>query len=213
MTGTAKTVVGVILAGGQSRRMGGGDKALRALAGKPMLAHVIERLASQVPCCVINANGDLGRFIPFGLPVVPDSFGEFAGPLAGILAGMRWTLAHVPDARWIVTVPSDSPLVPTDLVARLAAGLRPASDTIVLAQSMGRTHPVVGLWPVKLADPLQSALEAGVRKIAAWTDQHGTIPVEFPSVRVGGADVDPFFNANTPEDFETLRGLLEAGTR
>jgi molybdopterin-guanine dinucleotide biosynthesis protein A len=211
MTGTAKTVVGVVLAGGQSRRMGGGDKALRTLAGKPMLAHVIERLASQVQCCVINANGDPVRFIPFGLPVVPDTFGEFPGPLAGILAGMRWTLAQVPDARWIVTVPGDSPLVPKDLVARLAAGLQPAGDTIALARSLGRVHPVVGLWPVKLADPLQSALVAGVRKVTAWTDQHGAIPVEFPSVRFGGVDVDPFFNANTPEDFETLTQYLGDG--
>ena len=212
MAGASDTV-GVILAGGLSRRMGGGDKGLRTLAGKPMLAHVIERLAPQVQCCVINANGDASRFIPFALPVVPDTFGDFAGPLAGVLAGMRWALSHVPETRCIVTVPSDSPLLPGDLVARLAAGLAPQRETIVLAQSMGRLHPVVGLWPVFLASELQDALEAGVRKILAWTDRHGAVQVSFPPMHLAGIEFDPFFNANTPEEFETLRGLLEAGTR
>lgn len=213
MTGAPGTVVGVVLAGGLSRRMGGGDKGLRVLAGKPMLAHVIERLAPQVQGCVINANGDPTRLIPLGLPIVPDTFGDFAGPLAGVLAGMRWALSHVPEARSIVTVPSDSPLLPHDLVARLRAGQPPQRETIVLAQSSGRLHPVVALWPVSLADDLQAALEAGVRKILAWTDRHGAAQVSFPPVRLAGVEFDSFFNANTPEEFETLRGLLEAGER
>lgn len=213
MTGTRETVVGVVLAGGLSRRMGGGDKGLRTLAGKPMLAHVIDRLAPQVQRCVINANGDPGRFIPFGLPVVPDTVDGFAGPLAGVLAGMRWALSHEPQASWIATVPGDSPLLPEDLVARLSAALPPATDAIALAQSMGRIHPVAGLWPVRLAGSLQTALEAGVRKVVAWTDTHGTIPVPFPQARCGDTEVDPFFNANTPEEFDTLSALLASAGR
>ena len=213
MTGTREAVVGVVLAGGLSRRMGGGDKGLRTLAGKPMLARVIDRLAPQVQRCVINANGDPGRFIPFGLPVVPDTVDGFAGPLAGVLAGMRWTLAHEPQANWIVTVPGDSPLLPEDLVARLARALPPETNAIALAQSMGRMHPVVGLWPVALAGSLQTALEAGTRKVVAWTDTHGTIPVPFPQARCGDTEVDPFFNANTPEEFDTLSALLAKAGR
>ena len=213
MTGTREAVVGVVLAGGLSRRMGGGDKGLRTLAGKPMLARVIDRLAPQVQRCVINANGDPSRFIPFGLPVVPDTVDGFAGPLAGVLAGMRWTLAHEPQANWIVTVPGDSPLLPEDLVARLARALPPETNAIALAQSMGRMHPVVGLWPVALAGSLQTALAAGTRKVVAWPDTHGTIPVPFPHARCGDTEVDPFFNDNTPEEFDTLSALLAKAGR
>jgi molybdopterin-guanine dinucleotide biosynthesis protein A len=200
-------VTGVVLAGGQSRRMGGGDKGLLEVAGKPMLAHVIDRLSPQVGRIVINANGDPGRFAAFGLPVVGDTVGGFVGPLAGVLAGMRWSLTQAPAARSIVTVAGDAPLVPADLVARLAAALD-GHTGIALARSNGELHPVIGLWPVALADDLEQELERGVRKVLHWTDRHGTIPVDFAMAKIGNAEVDPFFNANTPEELDTLRSLL-----
>jgi molybdopterin-guanine dinucleotide biosynthesis protein A len=204
----AEAVTGVILAGGQSRRMGGGDKGLLDLAGKPMLAHVIERLAPQVGRLIINANGDPARFAGLGLPVVADTVPDFAGPLAGVLAGMRWARANTPAARWIATAAGDAPLLPTDLVARSLTALRDQPGGIALAQSGGELHPVIGLWPVALADDLEAQLTQGVRKVLAWTDRHGTVPVAFALVAVGGAELDPFFNANTPQDLDALRAAL-----
>jgi molybdopterin-guanine dinucleotide biosynthesis protein A len=203
-----REATGIILAGGQSRRMGGGDKGLRDLAGKPMLAHVIERLAPQVGRLVINANGDPQRFAAFALPVVPDTVEGFAGPLAGVLAGMRWSAAHDPQARWIATAPGDSPLLPCDLVQRLAAALEGKDSGIALAQTGGELHPVAGLWPVALAGDLERELARGTRKVLHWTDRHGTVAVPFPMARIGAAEIDPFFNANTPEELETLRELV-----
>jgi molybdenum cofactor guanylyltransferase len=201
-------VAGVILAGGQSRRMGGGDKGLLELAGKPMLGHVIGRLGPQVGELVINANGDPARFAAFGLPVVADTVAGFAGPLAGVLAGMRWSAARAPSPRWIVTAAGDAPLLPLDLVSRLRAAAEGASKPIVLARSAGEVHPVIGLWPVALADDLENALVHGVRKVLHWTDRHGTVAVDFPMVRIGGREIDPFFNANTPQELDALRAML-----
>jgi molybdopterin-guanine dinucleotide biosynthesis protein A len=202
-------VTGIILAGGQSRRMGGGDKGLLELAGKPMLAHVIDRLAPQVGRIAINANGDPARFARFGLPVIPDTIAGFVGPLAGVLAGLRWSAAHAPAARWIVTAAGDAPLLPTDLVDRLLAATAGApANAIALAQSRGELHPVIGLWPVALADDLEAELGRGVRKVLHWTDRHGTVPVPFALQRIGGVEIDPFFNANTPRELEELRALI-----
>jgi molybdopterin-guanine dinucleotide biosynthesis protein A len=204
----ANHVTGVLLAGGQSRRMGGGDKGLLELAGRPMLGHVICRLSAQVGAIVINANGDPSRFAAFGLPVVPDTIDGFVGPLAGVLAGMRWSTTHAPDARWIVTAAGDAPLLPGDLVAQLAAAVASRPGAIALAQSHGEPHPVIGLWPVALADDLEEQLRGGVRKVLHWTDRHGTVPVPFPPARVCGIDIDPFFNANTPQELDQLRAML-----
>jgi molybdenum cofactor guanylyltransferase len=201
-------VTGVLLAGGQSRRMGGGDKGLLELAGRPMLAHVICRLTPQVGRVVINANGDPARFDAFGLPVVPDTIGGFVGPLAGVLAGMRWAAANTPEARWVVTAAGDAPLLPSDLVQRLLKAISKRPGAIALAQSHGELHPVIGLWPVALAQDLEEQLRGGVRKVLAWTDKHGTIPVPFPPAHVCGIDIDPFFNANTPQELDQLRAML-----
>ncbi len=206
----AKLVTGVLLAGGLSRRMGGGDKCLRDLAGKPMLAHVIERLQPQAGAMVINANGDPERFAPFGLDVVPDTVGGFAGPLAGVLAGMRWSAANAPQARWIVTVSTDAPFLPLDLTQRLLEAVGDAPQKIALAASNGDVHPVIGLWPVALADDLEEQLNAGVRKVLHWTDRHASIVVEFPSSRFHDRTIDPFFNANTPEELDEARALIES---
>lgn len=205
---SVEAVTGVILAGGQSRRMGGGDKGLLDLAGKPMLAHVIQRMAPQVGRMIINANGDPARFAAFGLPVVPDTVAGYAGPLAGVLAGMRWSRTNVPTACWIATAAGDAPLLPVDLVARCVETVEGRPDAIALARSAGELHPVIGLWPVALADDLEAELAAGVRKVLDWTDRHGTVPVEFPFVRLSGVEIDPFFNANTPQELDRLRGIL-----
>ena len=204
----ASSVTGVVLAGGQSRRMGGGDKGLLEVAGKPMLAHVIDRLSPQVGRMVVNANGDPNRFAGFGLAVVPDTVGGFVGPLAGVLAGMRWSLAHAPTARWTVTVAGDAPLVPADLVRKLVEASENRPPGIALARSNGELHPVIGLWPVGLADDLEQELSRGVRKVLHWTDRHGTIPVDFAMAKIGSLEVDPFFNANTPQELDALRAIL-----
>ncbi len=205
---------GLLLAGGQSRRMsdafaaGRGDKGLLDLSGKPMLGHVIERLAPQAGRLVINANGDPARFASFDLPVIADTIEGYAGPLAGILAGLRWSQVNAPEATHVVSVSTDAPFLPADLVTKLQEGLANASGSIALAQSGGELHPVIGLWPVILADDLDEALRSGTRKVIAWTDRHGTVPVEFPFTQLKGRAVDPFFNANTPEELAEARDLL-----
>ncbi len=211
---TASKPTGLLLAGGQSRRMseaftdGRGDKGLLEIGGKTMLGHVIDRLAPQAGRLVINANGDPARFAAFGLPVAPDTIEGFVGPLAGILAGLRWSKANVPEATHVVSVSSDAPFLPSDLVARLQAALVGAPRAIAIARSAGELHPVIGLWPVALADDLEAALKAGTRKVLAWTDRHGTIPVDFSLMQIKGHSVDPFFNANTPDELAQARELL-----
>ncbi|MFM9937964.1 MAG: molybdenum cofactor guanylyltransferase MobA [Hyphomicrobiaceae bacterium] len=218
---THLTIVGVVLAGGLSRRMFagqpvGGDKGLLDLAGRTMIDHVIHRLAPQVSHMVVNANGDPDRLEHLHkrlwLPVVADTVEGFVGPLAGVLAGMRWTAAHVPAVTHIVSVSSDAPFLPGDLVARLAAaaaGQPPKlQHAIAMARSLGELHPVIALWPVVLADDLEAALRSGVRKVLVWTDRHGTIPVDFSALDIGGTAVDPFFNANTPAELDEARRLL-----
>jgi molybdenum cofactor guanylyltransferase len=208
MTITKNHITGVLLAGGQSRRMGGGDKGMREINGRPMLAHVLDRFAPQVAGIVLNANGDPARFAAFGLPVAADSVTGNVGPLAGVLAGMHWSAENAPSATHIATVSTDAPLIPQDLVARLAQSLEGRTERIALAASGGHKHPVIGLWPVALADDLETALNEGVRKVLHWTDRHGTLVLEFPFVGVTGAKIDPFFNANTPEEFEQVAALM-----
>ena len=183
---------GVVLAGGLSRRMGGGDKGLLDIGGETMLGRVVGRLRPQVGRLILNANGDAGRFASLGLPVVGDTIVGYAGPLAGILAGMRWSLLHAPDVRHIVTVSSDVPFFPTDLVIRLAGAIVDRPATIALAQSQGELHPIIGLWPVALADDLERQLETGVRKVLQWTDRHDTVAVAFEPVKIGGRMSIPF---------------------
>jgi molybdopterin-guanine dinucleotide biosynthesis protein A len=199
--------VGLLLAGGQSRRMGGGDKALRLLGGMSLLERVIERLQPQVEALVLNANGDPARFAEFALPVVGDSVPDFAGPLAGVLAGLDWTAVHRPDCPFIASVATDAPFLPVDLVARLTAELETTGADLACAASGGRAHPVFGLWPVRLREDLRRAVvEDGIRKVDEWTAHHRLVTVAFSD-----RPVDPFFNANRPEDLEAAARLLEAG--
>jgi molybdenum cofactor guanylyltransferase len=196
-------IVGVILAGGRSQRMGGGDKALRLLGGKPLLAHVIDRLRPQVDRLALNANGDPYRFATFGLPIITDSVGDFAGPLAGVLAGMDWA-AQVPEVHYIVTVPADGPFLPRDLVHHLASQLLAEDAELAIAASNGQPYPVIGLWPVALREELRQALTVeNVHKVDAWTARYRRVTAEFES-----KPVDPFFNANTPEQLAEAERLL-----
>jgi molybdenum cofactor guanylyltransferase len=203
MTAEGDGVAGVLLAGGLSRRMGGGDKCLKTLAGRPLLAHVIERMRPQVRMLALNANGDGARFAGFGLPVVPDTVADFPGPLAGVLAGLDWADAAAPDCPWLVSVPTDAPFLPHDLVRRLQAAVG-GEGGIAVAASGGRTHPVAALWPLALTDALRQAIAAGVRKVEDFTASWRVVAVEFAT-----DPVDPFFNLNRPEDLREAERFLD----
>ncbi len=195
-------VAGVLLAGGRARRMGGGDKCLRELAGQTLLARVIARAAPQVGPLVINANGDPARFAAYGLPVAPDSIEGFAGPLAGVLSGMDWAADNAPDCPWIATFATDAPFFPMDMVARLRAATEGAD--MACAASGGRAHPVFGLWPVRLRDALRRAMtEEDIRKVDVWTARYRLAQVDFAA-----HPIDPFFNANRPEDLAKAEDFL-----
>ena len=193
--------IAVLLAGGLARRMGGGDKALRLLAGRPLLDHAIARIRPQVAALVINANGDPARFAPWGLAIIADPIPDHPGPLAGILAGLRW--AESQGATDIVSIPTDTPFLPADLVARLQAARATANTPLACAASRGWTHPVIGLWPTTLAPALEAALRTGIRKIDRWTAEHGIAHAQFDG------DPDPFFNANTPADLAEAEQHLQ----
>ncbi len=207
--------LGVILAGGLATRMGGGDKGLLSLGGQSLLSRVIDRLAPQVAGLALNANGDAARFAGLGLPVVADTIEGFAGPLAGVLAGLDWAAEQGAEA--IVTAAADTPFFPTDLVARLTAAAEGQAHPLVLATTpksgdevlksggKGRVnrHPTFGLWPVALRDDLRAAIEGGLRKVVLWTDQHGGREALFEA-----EPFDPFFNVNTPEDLARAEALL-----
>ena len=187
---------GLVLAGGLARRMGGGDKALIRIGSETILQRALARLTPQVDGIVLNANGDASRFAAFGLPVVADSVPDFAGPLAGILAGLDWVAANRPGTEWVVSVPGDCPFLPRDLVARLHAARVMDGKLLACAHSGDWRHPVVGLWHVALREDLRRAVAVeDLRKIEVWTARHGVALADWPSV-----PIDPFFNVNTPED-------------
>ncbi|HLN10016.1 MAG TPA: molybdenum cofactor guanylyltransferase MobA [Xanthobacteraceae bacterium] len=192
----AEPTFGLVLAGGLARRMGGGDKALIRIGDRTILDRALAALAPQCAGVVLNANGDPGRFARFGLPVIADGIAGFAGPLAGVLAGLDWVAGHAPGIQWLVSVPGDCPFLPNDLVGRLHAARIGADARLACARSGAWRHPVVGLWPVALRDDLRRAIvEEDLRKIEAWTARHGIAVADWPD-----QPVDPFFNVNTPED-------------
>jgi len=188
--------LGLVLAGGLARRMGGGDKALLRIGNATILERVLERLKPQCSRIILNANGDPARFAFTHLPVVADDVPDFAGPLAGVLAGLDWAAAQAPDVAFIASVPGDCPFLPRDLVARLHAARIEEGKPLACARSGEWRHPVVALWPVALRDDLRRALtREGLHKIEVWTGRHGAAIADWPN-----EPVDPFFNVNTPED-------------
>jgi molybdopterin-guanine dinucleotide biosynthesis protein A len=199
----------VILAGGLARRMGGGDKPLRLVAGRPLLDHLLDRLRPQVQAIILNANGDPARFAAYGLPVVADSLPDHPGPLAGILAALDHAAAAHPGLPWVVSLTGDAPFIPPDLVARLHAAREADGVQLACARSAGQAHPPIGLWPVSLRHDLRAALLAGERKIDRWTARHGCAHADWPV-----HPHDPFFNANAPEDLaeaERIAAHLQLG--
>jgi molybdopterin-guanine dinucleotide biosynthesis protein A len=200
-------VVGILLAGGKSSRMGGGDKCLRPLGDKPILVHIIERLRPQVSEMIINANGDTSRFAGLGLPVVEDSIAGFAGPLAGVQAGLAWIKRNRPDCTYGVTVATDTPFFPADLVQRFQSELRDP-PALLVARSAGGVHPVIGLWPVALDDDIEDSLKRGQHKVGGFAEQHKAVEVPFPPAVIGGREIDSFFNINRPEDLAEAEALL-----
>lgn len=201
---TQGAVLGVVLAGGLSRRMGA-EKGLLELAGMPVLAHVLAALAGQSPVplagVILNANGDAQRFAAFACPVVADSVPDAPGPLAGVLAGLEHAALHYPAVSHILTVSCDLPFLPPDLLARLWGGL--AASPVACAASMGRSHNTITLWPVSLRARLRTALvEEGQRRVRGFMQEVGCAEVVWPDgLR------DPFFNVNTPEDLATAQRM------
>ena len=199
-------ILGVILAGGSARRMGGGDKGLADLGGQPMLAHVIQRFGRQAGGLILNANGSPDRFSGFGLTVVPDTEFEGNGPMSGLIAAMAWAERASPPFLAVATVTTDVPFLPLDLIARLAAAI--GEGRPVIATSGGQSHPTIGLWPCALKPKLQAALARTELSLGAFAQQHEAIAVPFPFSESGGVRIDPFFNANTPTDLDEARALI-----
>jgi molybdopterin-guanine dinucleotide biosynthesis protein A len=186
----------LVLAGGRATRMGGGDKALLPFGGATLLDEVLGRIAAQGSRMLLSANGDPARFARFGLPVLADPLPDHPGPLAGVLAGLEWLREHAPAATELVTVPTDTPFLPHDLVARLAAARGREDADLACAASGGRLHPVIGLWPVRLAVALRAALaEEGLRRVGEFAARFRRVSVAYET-----DPVDPFVNVNTPSE-------------
>ena len=197
-------ICGLMLAGGQSRRMGGGDKCLLELGGRTLLRHMIDVAAPQVGPMVLNTNSDPSLFADYDLPLSPDSVGGQVGPLAGVLTGLEWAMRYAPDCDWVASFACDAPFVPADLVSHLRQAIEDKGADMACAQSGGRHHPVFALWPVRLADDLRDAVTTeGLRKVDDWTGRFAQARVDFPS-----GSADPFFNINRPEDLALAESLL-----
>ena len=202
----AGSTLGLVLNGGLARRLGGVDKGLVLLAGRPMIAHAIERLRPQCARLAISANGDPLRFAQFGLPVMADDPQNFAGPLAGVLAALEHCARAAPSITDVATLPADAPFSPHDFIAKLHGARRAAGARIAVAASGGRRHHVAALWPVALAAQLRRALtQEGVRKVEAFAARFSVAAAEWPS-----EPIDPFFNVNSPEDLARAEALAAA---
>jgi len=206
----SRDIAGIILAGGLSRRMGGGDKPLLSLGNGRLIDHVIARLGPQVATLALNANGDPARFAGDDLPVIGDSVQGYAGPLAGILTGLEWAAANTA-CRSLVSAAGDTPFFPRDLVERLAMAAHEKPGMIAVASSAGRWHPTFALWPLGLHDALRHFLvDEDMRRVSAFMERHGYVDVDFPMLETGRDPIDPFFNINTPEDLAVAERLLQS---
>lgn len=196
-------ILGVLLAGGLARRMGGGDKPMKTIGGRTILERVIARVALQCDGLILNANGDPSRFASFGLPVVADTVEGFAGPLAGVLTALDWAAVHRPDVEWVLSAATDCPFLPRDLVARLQNARADAGAQLAVAASNNQIHPVIGLWSVALRHELRHALVVeDIRKVDRWTTRYKLATVTWPTI-----PIDPFFNANSVEDITKAEQL------
>jgi molybdopterin-guanine dinucleotide biosynthesis protein A len=199
-----ESVFGILLAGGLARRMGGGDKGLKTIGGQSILARIIATMTPQCAGLLVNANGEAERLASHGFPVVPDDVPGFAGPLAGILAGLDWIAVHQPDCGHAISIPTDTPFLPDDLVARLQEARLKENADIACATSGGSTHPVIALWPVALRRDLRHALvDEDIRKIDRFTQRWKMAYADWPV-----ESYDRFFNANEPRDIEAAERIL-----
>lgn len=202
---TTQSIIGVLLAGGKSSRMGGaGDKCLSLLGGQTLLARAIARAQPQVTELILNAHGDAARFTPYGLAVIPDTIEGFAGPLAGILSALEWAQQYRPQCSHVASFATDTPFFPVDLVRQLRRSMDTQSAPLAIASSEGRSHPVFGLWPVALAADLRQAMtRENIRKVDLWAGRHGAAIAEFPAFACNA-----FFNINHPQDLAEAARLL-----
>lgn len=196
-------IIGIILAGGLSRRMEGPDKAFVDIGGRMLVARVLDRLAPQCDRVVVNSNHEASLFKALGVPVVADDLKGFLGPVAGLLAGLDWIAAHHPDAGLAVTCAVDTPFLPMDLVARLRRAARASGTVAACAASARRRHPVAALWPVAARRALRAAFGRGERRLSSAIESLGCAVAEWPD-----APFDPFLNVNSLQDLETARDLL-----
>jgi molybdenum cofactor guanylyltransferase len=202
-TVTTESILGVLLAGGLARRMGGGDKPMRQIGGRTLLARVIARLEPQCDGLILNANGDPARFADFGLPVVADTVANFPGPLAGILAALDWAATNRPEVAWILSAAADCPFLPRDLVARLNQARTEQNSELAVAASDGQSHHVIGLWSVSLREELRHALVVeNIRRVESFLTRYRLATVTWPV-----ETLDPFFNANTTDDIALAEEL------
>jgi len=202
-TVATESIPGVLLAGGLARRMGGGDKPMRQIGGRTLLARVIARLEPQCDGLILNANGDPARFAGFGLPVIADTVGNFPGPLAGILAGLDWAATHRPEVAWMLSAAADCPFLPRDLVTRLHQARAEQNAELAVAASDGQSHHVIGLWSVSLREELRHALVVeNIRRVESFTTRYRLAAVTWPV-----ETLDPFFNANTTDDIAMAEEL------
>ncbi|TPI39030.1 molybdenum cofactor guanylyltransferase MobA [Mesorhizobium sp. B3-1-9] len=203
-------VAGIILAGGQARRMGGGDKPLLSLGDDRLIDHVARRLKSQVATLGLNTNGDPARFAALDLPVLEDTVPGHAGPLAGILTGLEWATTQT-SCRWLMSAAGDTPFFPGDLVERLVAAVHDRPGAIAVASSGGRWHPTFALWPLGLRDALRHYMvDEDNRRVSDFMQRQGYVEVEFPMIEAGNQKIDPFFNVNTPDDLAAAERLLQS---
>lgn len=200
----SQSVVGIILAGGLAKRMGGGDKCLLPLAGKTLLQRTVERAKPQVETLLLNANGSSLRFARTRLPVIPDIFADNRGPLAGIHAGLSWMRQFTPEAQWLASFASDTPFFPTDMVPRLFDAASTSHSQLAVAKSRNRIHPIFALWHVSLLERIEHQLKSGeTPRLQDWVQQQQMVEAEFV------ADAyDPFFNINTPQDLYAAEPLV-----
>lgn len=203
-------IAGIILAGGLSRRMGGGDKPLLSLNNARLIDHVAARFKPQVATLAINANGDPARFAGIDLPVLADTVPDYVGPLAGILTGLEWA-ATQSGCEAMVSAAGDTPFFPGDLVERLAQAAGAQPGKIAVASSDGRWHPTFALWPLGLRESLRRFLvDEDNRRVSAFMERHGFVVVDFPMIEAEGQRIDPFFNVNTPDDLAVAKRLLQS---